>query len=152
MNDDASKGTRPRGRKRRFAAGFLVGLAVAILAPLTAAALFVGGLFAYDEVVGLQRGERETVPFLTVDGRHVSAAGGRRVMAELDGHVFRQDCRDACDDIVSELGDAKSVRVLNADGRCVLCEDAGALAALRSRERWMVAGDQELQVVREPLL
>lgn len=152
MSDDASQRPRPRGRKRRFAAGFLVGVAVAVLAPLVAAALFVGGLLAYDEVIGLQRGERETIPFLTVDGRHVSAAGGRRVMAELDGHVFRQDCRDACDDIVSELGDAKSVRVLDAEERCVLCEETGALAALRSRERWTVAGDQELQVVREPLL
>lgn len=113
---------------------------------------FVGGC-AY----GDWRGESREVVRLLLRGDELSAHGAAKVTFKSDNLGYAQICEGACDvvsfNVPASAGeDAFDLRVLNADGGCVLCRNGIYLGGGPTGQH-QAGGERRLELLRdgEPL-
>lgn len=68
---------------------------------------------------------------MTIRGADLSQIGAAEVMFEGRGSVVTEHCHEACDDLVLP-GSPDGVRVLDAQGHCIICRRFSLLSAERA--------------------
>lgn len=89
---------------------------------------------------------------VTVSGEAVTRHGGRRVgLSDARGSHFEAVCNGACDDITFRASageNAYRVRVLDSQGKCLICSPAQYVTAGISA-RWRIDGRDRLVLTTE---
>jgi hypothetical protein len=126
-----------------FAGGYFAGLVLAPLAIGLALAVVIAAVMFWP-----QKQTAASPRFLlAAAGRDISRAGGAVIQVRRSTDEVRQDCRDACDDLRLEggRGALKAIRILDARGNCVSCQDMSSAYGARAA-RWRISGSQHLSI------
>jgi hypothetical protein len=95
----------------------------------------------------IQHRDRDNVQ-VTANGSDVSRHGGVRVVIRDEHGAVTQACNGICDDLSLTTGSSDNlyvVRVLDAAGRCVAC-DQGKYVTNGFKTKLAVSGDRQLKI------
>ncbi|MEO8113914.1 MAG: hypothetical protein ABI655_06010 [Phenylobacterium sp.] len=133
-------------RVLQFAGGFFAGV---VLVPVGILAALAVVILTTALLPSKKSGPAEPL-VLTTTGADISQVGGSVIEVRSQGGQLRQACRDVCDDLRLEdqRGELEAVRVLDAQGRCITCQDLNQpYRTAPTARRWSVSGRPSLSVV-----